>query len=110
MHELPPMHVAYASRHQLAPSEPVVAMVLAVFAGQGGFFFGSGIALLLLAAGPLRRGDPLASAAALALIVFGNGGIILHLLRLGAPFRLLVVMLALGAAGVVACRVARPAA
>jgi hypothetical protein len=83
-------------------------MVLAVFAGQGGFFFGSGVALLLLAAGPVRCGDSLASAAALALVVFGNAGIILHLHRVGAPFGLLLVMLVLGVGGVAACRAARP--
>jgi len=104
MTELPPMHQAYADRHRLVPSEPVLAMVLAVFAGQGGFFFGSGLALVLLAAGPLRRGDRFASAAALALVVFGNAGIILHLHRVGAPFSLLLFMMGLGAAGVLACR------
>jgi hypothetical protein len=106
--ELPPMHRAYAERLGLELPEPVAAMVLAVFAGQGGFFFGSGLALLLLAAGPVRRGEPFACAAALALVVFGNAGIILHLHRLGAPFGLLASMLALGALGVAACRAVRP--
>jgi hypothetical protein len=104
MTELPPMHRAYADRRQLDPSEPVVTMVLAVFAGQGGFFFGSGLALVLLAVGPLRRGDPLVRAAALSLVVFGNAGIILHLHRVGAPFRLLVVLMLLGTLGVLASR------
>jgi catechol 2,3-dioxygenase-like lactoylglutathione lyase family enzyme len=108
--ELPPMHRAYAERLGLELPEPVAAMVLAVFAGQGGFFFGSGLALLLLAAGPVRRGEPFACAAALALVVFGNAGIILHLHRLGAPFGLLATLLALGALGVAACRAARPRA
>jgi hypothetical protein len=110
MTTLPPVHEAYADRHQVETPAPVVSMVLAVFAGQGGFFFGSGLALLLLAAGPLRQGEPFACGAALALIVFGNAGIVLHLQRLGSPFRLIVVMLVLGAAGVAACRAARPAA
>jgi hypothetical protein len=107
MSQLPPMHQVYAELHGVVVSEPIVVMVLSVFAGQGGFFFGSGLALFLLAAGPVRRGDPLASAAALALVVFGNAGIVLHLHRLGAPFRLLLVLLVLGVAGVAACWVAR---
>ena len=107
MSQLPPMHQTFAERAGLVASDSLVAMVLAVFAGQGGFFFGSGLSLLLLAAGPVRRGDPFASAAALALVVFGNAGIVLHLHRLGAPFRLLLVLLVLGVAGVAACWVAR---
>jgi hypothetical protein len=110
MNGLPPVQQAYAERHGVAPSDAVVTMVLSVFAGQGGFFFGSGLALLLLAAGPLRRRDRFAAAAALALIVFGNAGIILALHRLGSPFRLLVAMLVLGAAGVLAAHAtAKPA-
>jgi hypothetical protein len=107
MSQLPPMHQTYAERHGLVATEAIVVMVLSVFAGQGGFFFGSGLALLLLAAGPVRRGEHLASAAALALVVFGNAGIVLALHRLGAPFLLLLVLLALGVAGVAACWVAR---
>jgi hypothetical protein len=107
MTALPPMHQAFADRHELVVPEPAVRMVLSVFAGQGGFFFGSGLALLLLAAGPVRRGEALASAAALSLVVFGNAGIVLALHRLGAPYALLVVILVCGVAGVTACRVAR---
>jgi hypothetical protein len=110
MSQLPPMHQDYGERHGLVASEPVVVMVLSVFAGQGGFFFGSGLALLLLAVGPVRRGEPFASGAALALVVFGNAGIVLALHRLGAPFSLLRVLLVLGVAGVAACWVASRAA
>lgn len=108
MSRLPPVHQAFAERAGLVDQEATVAMVLAVFAGQGGFFFGSGLALLLLVAGPVRRGDAFGSAAALALVAFGNAGIVLHLHRLGAPFRLIVVLLALGVLGVAMCWVARP--
>jgi hypothetical protein len=107
MSQLPPMHQSYAERNGLVASEALVVMVLSVFAGQGGFFFGSGLALLLLAAGPVRRGEPFASGAALALVVFGNAGIVLALHRLGAPFLLLLALLMLGVAGVAACWVAR---
>jgi len=107
MSQLPPMHQAYAERHGVVVSDTVVAMVLSVFAGQGGLCFGSGLALLLLGAGPVRRGEPFASGAALALVVFGNAGIVLALQRLEAPFVLLLVLITLGVAGVAACRVAR---
>jgi hypothetical protein len=106
MRELPPVHRAYAERVGVATPDGVVTMVLSVFAGQGGFFFGSGVALLLLAAGPVRRGDGLASLAALALVVFGNAGIALALHRLGSPYRLLLAMLAAGALGVALCLLA----
>jgi hypothetical protein len=101
------MQLAYAERAGLEVTEPVVRMVLSVFAGQGGFFFGAGVALILLAAGPVRRGDLAASGAALALVVFGNAGIILALQRLGARYGLLVGMLVAGVAGIAACGVAR---
>jgi hypothetical protein len=105
--ELPPVQRAYADRHGVAATPAITAMVLSVFAGQGGFFFGAGLALWILAARPVRLGEPSACAAALSLVVFGNAGIALALHRLGSPFRLLVILLAMGVVGVVLCRRSR---
>lgn len=94
----PPMQERYFERiGGVAPE--VRALSLAAFDGQGGLFLASGLALLSLAAIPIRRGERWALATAAAIIVCGNGGIILSVTQLGAGHLPMDVLMGIGLAG-----------
>jgi len=83
------------------------ALSLAAFDGQGGLFLASGIALLSLAAIPIRRGERWAVLAAALIVVCGNAGIILAVTQIGAGHLPLDVLLGIGLAGCGLCWAAR---
>lgn len=99
----PPMHERYFARIPGGVPPELASLVLYMFDGQGGLFLGSGLALLLLAARPIPRGDRFALAAGLAIVLFGSAGIILCLYEMGAGFGIPVWLLAIGLAGSALC-------
>jgi hypothetical protein len=103
----PPMHERYFARIPGGASPEVASLVLYMFDGQGGLFLGSGLAVLVLSAGPIRRGDRHALAAAFLIVLCGSAGVIWCLHQMGAGLGIPVGLLAVGLAGSVLC-VARP--
>jgi hypothetical protein len=99
----PPMHERYFGRLPTPVPPEVHSLVLYMFDGQGGLFLGSGLALLALAARPIPRGDRFALAAAFAIVLFGNGGIIWCLHEMGAGFGIPVWLLVIGLSGCALC-------
>lgn len=95
----PPTHQAYFEKISGNVPPEVHALILYMFDGQGGLFLGAGLAVLILCAGPIRKGDGWALAAALAIVTFGNAGIILGLRNMQASYNVLVVMLVVGVVG-----------
>ena len=94
----PPMQERYFERIG-GVSEGVRALALAAFDGQGGLFLASGIALLFLAAIPVRRGERWAIAAAALIVVCGNAGIIVATSQIGAGHLPMDVLLGVGLFG-----------
>ena len=103
----PPMHERYFARIPGGVPPEVAALVLYMFDGQGGLFLGSGLALLVLAARPIPRGDRFALAAAFLIVLFGSAGIIPCLYEMGTGFGIPVWLLAIRLAGTALC-LARP--
>jgi hypothetical protein len=110
MSSLPPMHREYFSRLPGGASPEVESLVYYMFDGQGGLFLGSGLSLLVLAAGPIRRGDRLAIAAAAPIVVFGSAGIILCLYNMHARIGVPAGLLAVGLVGLALCLIKSRAA
>lgn len=99
----PPMHERYFARIPGGAAPEVESLVLYMFDGQGGLFLGSGLALLVLAAGPIRRGERSALAAAAAIVVCGSAGILWGLYQMGAGLGIPAGLLAVGVAGAALC-------
>jgi hypothetical protein len=99
----PPMHERYFAAIAGGVPAEVKALVLYMFDGQGGLFLGSGLAVLVLAAGPIRRGDRSALAAAFLIVLCGSAGILWALHQMGAGVRIPVGLLAIGLAGAGLC-------
>lgn len=99
----PPMQERYLARVPGVVAPEVESLVLYMFDGQGGLFLGSGLALLVLAAAPIRRGDGHALAAALAIVVCGSAGILWGLYQMGAGLGIPAALLAMGVAGSALC-------
>jgi hypothetical protein len=97
------MQERYFARIPGGVAPEVESLVLYMFDGQGGLFLGSGLALLVLAAGPIRRGDGHALAAALAIVVCGSAGILWALYQMAAGLGIPAALLVIGVAGSELC-------
>jgi hypothetical protein len=103
MSDPPPMHERYFARIPGGVPAEVEDLVLYMFDGQGGLFLGSGLAVLVLAAGPLRKGDRHALAAASLIVLCGSAGILWALHQMGAGLGIPAALLAIGLAGAGLC-------
>jgi hypothetical protein len=95
----PPAHQDSLSSLLDEARPEIDSLVLSMFDAQGGLFLGSGAALLLLLIGPVRRGDRYSLFAATAIATFGNGGVVLALSNMEAPFGIPFALLVIGVCG-----------